>query len=135
MDLPAPRHVGSSWTRDRTRVPSIGRRILNHCTTREVPKSYIFKFCIILKIKGNKLSHVLYTYNIYVYLTYLVGSLVSESISRSSSLDKKKNLGKKRRFFSRYSLSPLRMSSKSSLDFFSLSSILSIVTTARTCLS
>ena len=30
------RHVGSSRTRARTRVPCIGRRILNHCTTREV---------------------------------------------------------------------------------------------------
>ncbi|KAJ8785351.1 hypothetical protein J1605_007298 [Eschrichtius robustus] len=35
MGLVAPRHVGSSWTRARTRVPCIGRRILNHCTTRE----------------------------------------------------------------------------------------------------
>ena len=26
----------SSQTRDRTRVPCIGRQILNHCTTREV---------------------------------------------------------------------------------------------------
>ena len=33
----APRHVGPSWTGARTRVPSIGRRILNHCATREVP--------------------------------------------------------------------------------------------------
>ncbi|XP_029083341.1 DDB1- and CUL4-associated factor 6 isoform X4 [Monodon monoceros] len=33
----APRHVGSSRTRARTRVPCIGRRTLNHCTTREVP--------------------------------------------------------------------------------------------------
>ena len=32
----APWHVGSSWTRDRTHVPCIGRRILNHWTTREV---------------------------------------------------------------------------------------------------
>ena len=32
--LVAPWHVGSSRTRDRTRVPCIGRRILNHCTTR-----------------------------------------------------------------------------------------------------
>ena len=31
----APRHVGSSQTRARTRVPCIGRRILNHCATRE----------------------------------------------------------------------------------------------------
>ena len=31
----APRHVGSSQTRARTRVPCIGRQILNHCATRE----------------------------------------------------------------------------------------------------
>ena len=29
--------VGSSWTRDRTCVPCIGRQIFNHCTTRQVP--------------------------------------------------------------------------------------------------
>ena len=31
----APRHVESSQTRARTRVPCIGRQILNHCATRE----------------------------------------------------------------------------------------------------
>ena len=35
MDLVAPRHVGSSQTRARTRVPCISRQILNHCATRE----------------------------------------------------------------------------------------------------
>ena len=35
--LVAPWHVGSSRSRDRTHVPCIGRRILNHCATREVP--------------------------------------------------------------------------------------------------
>ena len=35
MGLVAPRHVGSSQTRARTRVPCIGRWILNHCATRE----------------------------------------------------------------------------------------------------
>ena len=35
--LVALRHVGSSQTRDRTRVPCTGRWILNHCATREVP--------------------------------------------------------------------------------------------------
>ena len=30
-------HVGSSQTRARTRVPCIGRRILNHCVTKEAP--------------------------------------------------------------------------------------------------
>ena len=36
MGLVAPWHVESSWTRARTRVPCIGRQILNHCATREV---------------------------------------------------------------------------------------------------
>ena len=35
-----PRHAGSSCTRDRTRVLCIGRRILNHRTTREVPRLF-----------------------------------------------------------------------------------------------
>ena len=36
----APRHVGSSQTRARTRVPCIGRQILNHCATREAQVLY-----------------------------------------------------------------------------------------------
>ena len=35
--LVAPRHVGSSQTRARTRVPCTGRQTLNHCATREAP--------------------------------------------------------------------------------------------------
>ena len=38
-----PRHVGSSQTRARTRVPCIGRRILNHCATREAPSYSILR--------------------------------------------------------------------------------------------
>ena len=38
MGLVAPRHVGSSQTRARTRVPCIGRQIRNHCATREAPR-------------------------------------------------------------------------------------------------
>ena len=34
--LAALRHVESSWTRNRTHVPCIGRGILNHQATREV---------------------------------------------------------------------------------------------------
>ena len=37
----APRHVGSSQTRARTRVPCTGRQILNHCTTREALQMYL----------------------------------------------------------------------------------------------
>ena len=40
MGSVAPWHVGSSWTRARTRVPYIDRRILNHCATREALYSY-----------------------------------------------------------------------------------------------
>ena len=36
MGLVALRHVGSSRSRAQTRVPCIGRWILNHCATREV---------------------------------------------------------------------------------------------------
>ena len=42
--LVSPQHVGSSRTRDRTRVPCIGRQILNHCATREV--RVLFLECI-----------------------------------------------------------------------------------------
>ena len=38
----APRHVGSSQTRARTRVPRIGRQTPNHCATREA-QEYILK--------------------------------------------------------------------------------------------
>ena len=39
--LVAPRHVGSSWTKARIRVPYVGRWILNHCATREAPLGLI----------------------------------------------------------------------------------------------
>ena len=41
MGLVAPRHVRSSPTRARIRVPCIGRQILNHCATREVPQELL----------------------------------------------------------------------------------------------
>ena len=37
MDLVAPQHVESSWTKDQTGFPCIGRQILIHCATREFP--------------------------------------------------------------------------------------------------
>ena len=50
--LASPRHVGSSRTRARTRVPCIGRRILNHCATREV----LEEFLIPLLVQGKEAS-------------------------------------------------------------------------------
>ncbi|XP_073652015.1 pleckstrin homology-like domain family B member 3 isoform X6 [Tursiops truncatus] len=45
MGAAAPRHVGSSWTGARTRVPCIGRRTLNHCATREAPILFLNSSC------------------------------------------------------------------------------------------
>ena len=49
----ALRHVGSSQTRARTRVPCIGRQTLNHCATREALlfiflKNFIYLFLAVL---------------------------------------------------------------------------------------
>ena len=50
----APRHVGSSQTRARTRVPCIGRRTPNRCATREAPLNVVL-ICISLMI--NDVEH------------------------------------------------------------------------------
>ena len=54
MGLVATQHVGSSQTRARTLVPCIGRWILNHCATREVPRWQMLnvnnKICVELPI-------------------------------------------------------------------------------------
>ena len=47
----APRHVGSSQTRARTRVPCNGRQILSHCATREAPREKYFFKCLWLPFK------------------------------------------------------------------------------------
>ena len=57
MGLVALQHVGSSRTRAQTCFPCIGRRILNHCATREVLQflyrqssgklcTFLFQFCL-----------------------------------------------------------------------------------------
>ena len=48
--LVASWHVGSSQSRDRTRVPCIDRQILNYWTTREVPGASCYIVCTILLI-------------------------------------------------------------------------------------
>ena len=48
----ALQHVGSSPTRDRSRVPCIGRQILNHCATREVPQTGFKNLLKMLKMFG-----------------------------------------------------------------------------------
>ena len=41
MGLIAPWHVKSSWTSNQTRVPHIGRQILNYWTTRRTPGIFL----------------------------------------------------------------------------------------------
>ena len=56
-DLAASRHVGSSWARDQTGVPCIGRWILYHCIIREashkgfnlstdLKRTFVKSFCL-----------------------------------------------------------------------------------------
>ena len=78
--LVAPRHVGSSQTRARTRVPCISRQILNHCATREAWE-YSF-FLIYLSI------YLIYLF-IYLWLPWVFVaacglSLVAASVGYSS---------------------------------------------------
>ena len=47
--LVAPRHVGSSQTRAQTRVPCVGRQILNHCATRDAQCMYF----LVSKLKAS----------------------------------------------------------------------------------
>ena len=53
-NLVASRHVGSSRTGTQTRIICIGRRILNHCTTREVPGCLNLKYLTCTKFCGNQ---------------------------------------------------------------------------------
>ena len=52
----APRHVGSSQTRARTRVACIGRQILNHCATREAPRQEFLKTVLGERVIGCVIS-------------------------------------------------------------------------------
>ena len=57
MGLVAPWHVGSSRTRAQTRVPYIGRWILNRCATREAqPRSILIMKSLRGKLLGETLT-------------------------------------------------------------------------------
>ena len=68
--LVTPQHVGSSQARAQTRVPCIGRRILNHCATREA-SDLIFRVKFSEFILISKCWTSLYT----ALLTVLAGFL------------------------------------------------------------
>ena len=76
--LVTPRHVGSSQTRARTRVPCIGRQILNHCATREAHFWFLINWRwntikVILIIDIISIIYILIIYTcIYLYIIYIL---------------------------------------------------------------
>ena len=82
-------HVGSSQTRAETRVPCIGRQILNHCATREAPPVLLSHVPIVnAQIHQATLS----TFALVMYFSLLRSdskSIIGPSFSLLSSFFKK----------------------------------------------
>ena len=74
----APRHVGSSQTRARTRVPCIGRQTLNHCATREALLFFFDDFLKILIFIFYFNSFILF----YLFISFFLPFLLSHGIDR-----------------------------------------------------
>ena len=58
MNLVAPWHVGSSQSKGQIGVPCIGRQILVHCTTREVPHQLFFCLFVCFEVVCSACSAV-----------------------------------------------------------------------------
>ena len=97
--LVAPRHVESSQTRARTRVPCIGRWILNHCATREIPAMLL----IVENCEQPKLStHSIWINKLwYIHTTYYIAISRNElklciairiNLKIMKQIEKKRNL-------------------------------------------
>ena len=66
-------HVGSSWTRDWTHVPCIGRHIPIHCATRAVPSSTSDAGCCGINWR---MAHKLFSVMSYIQETWSTLSLL-----------------------------------------------------------
>ena len=78
----APRHVGSSQTRARTRVPCTGRQTPNHCATREAQGGLLLVKCCTSWIGSLYLSQFLYYFpSFYPYTLILSFSVLFSSSS------------------------------------------------------
>ena len=93
----ALRHVGSSRTRARTCVPCAGRRILNHCATREAPGYLSFTkvtelFGVVARLKQESLAlSILFNAGCPVLWASLKRSLPSVCYVLSSPLESNPN--------------------------------------------
>ena len=74
--LVAPQHVGSSRTRARTHVPCIGRRILNHCATREALLLFLL-LPLLLFIFLLLFVYCLLLYG-YIFFAFIVSNILEE---------------------------------------------------------
>ena len=83
MGLVAPQRVGSSRTRARTRVPCIGWRILNHCTTRE---AWVHFFITFFSMRKKQLSF--YTKYLLIFQSQQTQKIVSELLTHTSMRNK-----------------------------------------------
>ena len=84
--------MGSSWTRDQTHVPCIGRWILNHCATREVPLPWSFDsppaslfFCPILLLGASHSRSLSFLFPFLSLFLSSGSSCISIPISLSAS--------------------------------------------------
>ena len=80
MGLVAPRHVGSSQTRARTRVSCIGRQILIHCATREA----LFQHLLLTRL--SLLHCITFACLSEIGCVYLCGSISGLSVLLHGSL-------------------------------------------------
>ena len=78
----APRHVVSSQTRARTRVPCIGRRILNHCATREALSLHFIAACPLSMCCVKTLFWVLSFPNPRLLCSHQAPGMVTSELSR-----------------------------------------------------
>ena len=73
--LVAPQHVGSSQTRARTYVSCIGRRILNHCVTREALHFFFKERFISFPVNIFFLSVAHFSLGLFFFPYWFVGAL------------------------------------------------------------
>ena len=70
----------SSLTRDRTQVPCIGRWILNHWTTREVPSALFFSLFALLTFSHFLSFYTLHSHSVLIFLLTFLCTLFSRPI-------------------------------------------------------
>ena len=85
MSSPALQHVGSSGARNRTCVPCLGRRILNHWTTREAPPMVLLLAKLIINLWP---THWLFLWEFFLNMCESEMNLVLNVLLHSANTNK-----------------------------------------------